>query len=162
MAVSKSKKKEVLESLSPVLKNSESVVFINFHGLSSNDANSFRKALKNKEVRLTVAKKTLVKKALEEAKIPGTMPELNGELALAYGADAILPASEVYSFQRKLDNKISILGGIFGGKFAGKDEMVTIAQIPPLPVLYGQFVNLINSPIQGFVMALSEIAKKKA
>ena len=41
-------------------------------------------------------------------------------------------------------------------------EMVTIAQIPGLKTLQAQFVNLINSPIQGFVMALSQIAKQKA
>ena len=42
-----------------------------------------------------------------------------------------------------------------------REEMVSIAQIPGLKTLQAQFVNLINSPIQGFVMALSEIAKKK-
>ena len=39
--------------------------------------------------------------------------------------------------------------------------MISIASIPTLQVLYGQFVNLINSPIQGFAMVLSEIAKQK-
>jgi len=162
MAVSKSKKKEILTSLGPVFKDSQSVVFLNFHGLSSNEANLVRKALNAKGVKYTVAKKSLARKALEEAKIPGTMPEFTGELAIAYGADMVLPASEVYVFEKKIENKIAILGGIFEGKFVDKEKMVAIAQIPPLKVLHAQFVNLINSPIQGFVMALSEIAKKRA
>jgi hypothetical protein len=41
-----------------------------------------------------------------------------------------------------------------------KDEMLVIAAIPPLNVLHGMFVNIINSPIQGFVMALDQISKK--
>lgn len=162
MPVSKSNKKEILSDLNKVFKDSKSIVFVNFHGLSSNEVNSVRKALKGKGVGYLVAKKSLARKALEDVKVPGTMPELTGELSIAYGADMVLPASEIYSFQKKLENKISILGGVFEGKFASKDEMMVIAQIPPLQTLHAQFVNLINSPIQGFVMALSEIAKKKA
>ena len=43
-----------------------------------------------------------------------------------------------------------------------REEMNDIAVIPPLEVLYSQFVNIINSPIQGFVVALDQIAKQKA
>jgi hypothetical protein len=39
--------------------------------------------------------------------------------------------------------------------------MVAIATIPPIGVLRGMFVNVINSPRQGFVMALDQIAKQK-
>lgn len=162
MPVSKSNKKEILSDLNKVLGDSKSIVFVNFHGLSSNEVNSVRKGLKEKGVGYMVAKKTLARKALEEAKVPGTMPELVGELSIAFGTDMVLPASEVYSFQKKLENKISILGGVFEGKLVSKEEMLAVAQIPPLTTLQAQFVNLINSPIQGFVMALSEIAKKKA
>jgi large subunit ribosomal protein L10 len=79
-----------------------------------------------------------------------------------YGADPIEGAREVYAFQKKLDKKIQIVGGVFEGKFMNQAEMLMVAQIPGLKTLQAQFVNLINSPIQGFVMALSEIAKSKA
>lgn len=161
MAVSKENKKEILANLGKVIKDAKSVVFVNFHGLTSNEVNSVRKALKEKGVGYMVAKKTLARKAMEENKIPGDMPSLTGELSIAFSEDMVLPASEIYSFQKKMENKISILGGIFEGKFASQSQMLSVAQIPPLKVLHAQFVNIINSPIQGFVMALSEIAKKK-
>jgi len=37
-----------------------------------------------------------------------------------------------------------------------------IAMIPNREVLYAQFVNLINSPIQRFAVVLNEIAKSKS
>jgi ribosomal protein L10 len=40
--------------------------------------------------------------------------------------------------------------------------MNAIALIPSVPVLRGMFVNVINSPIQGLVIALDKIAEKKA
>lgn len=162
MALTKAKKKEVLDDLKKILKDSLSVVFVNFHGLGANEANNIRKALASAGVGYTVAKKTLTRKALEEAKYSGDMPELTGELAIIYGDDQVAPAREIYQFQKKLDNRVSILGGIFEGTFTPKEKMMAIAEIPGRKTLEAQFVNLINSPIQGFVMALSEIAKKKA
>ncbi len=161
MAITKAKKGEILGRINDVIKNSLSVVFVNFHGLSSNDANEVRSALAKENVSYLVAKKTLTKKALEDAQIPGDRPEFTGELGIVYGSDAVAPARGVYAFQKKLENKISILGGIFDGKFVDKAAMVAISQIPPMQTLRGQFVNVINSPIQGMVIALSEIAKKK-
>lgn len=161
MAITKAKKEEILKRLRDIFKNSMSVVFVNFHGLTSNDTNEIRRVLSNENINYFVSKKTLTRKALEEAKVPGSQPEFTGELGVVYGADAISPVRGVYDFQKKFENKISILGGIFEGKFAGIEEMTVIAQIPPLKTLQGMFVNVINSPIQGLVIALNEIAKKK-
>ena len=108
-----------------------------------------------------VIKKTLLNRALAATKIEGNIPELAGEVAIAYGEDLIAPAREVYSFQKKLKDNLSIVGGIFEGRYRSKAEMLGIATIPPLQVLHGQFVNLINSPIQGLVIGLKAIADKK-
>jgi ribosomal protein L10 len=66
------------------------------------------------------------------------------------------------SFQKKFENKVSILGGVFEGKFMDKESMLSIAAIPSQKTLYAQFVNLINSPIQGLVIGLNAIAEKKS
>jgi ribosomal protein L10 len=42
-----------------------------------------------------------------------------------------------------------------------QDEMMSIATIPPTPVLYSQLLSMFNSPIQQFVVALNQIAEKK-
>jgi ribosomal protein L10 len=67
----------------------------------------------------------------------------------------------VYEFQKKFKDHISIIGGVFDNAYVTKDEMVVIAAIPPLQTLYGMFANVINSPIQGLVIALDQIGKKK-
>jgi large subunit ribosomal protein L10 len=162
MAVSKQKKSETLEKLKKVAKDSVSLVFVNFHGLPVSESGAMRRTLRGKGVGYTVAKKTLTKKALEAQKIEGTMPEMPGELGIVFGSDLLDPAREIYEFQKKLDKKIQIVGGVFEGRFMNQSEMVSVAQIPGLKTLHAQFVNLINSPIQGFVMALNAIAEKKS
>jgi len=161
MAINKEKKAEILSKLKKIVKDSASIVFINFHSLPVVESSSIRKALREKGVGYTIAKKSLTKKALGEGGIAGVMPEMPGELGIVYGVDPIEGAREVYSFQKKLDKKIQIVGGVFEGRFMNMEEMITVAQIPGLKTLQAQFVNLINSPIQGFVMALDQIAKKK-
>lgn len=164
MAITKAKKHEIAAKLKGVFDTSKTVVFINFHGLNVMDTTKLRNDLRTQGVGYIVAKKTLVKRSLAAKNPSGSMPELGGELAIAYSAsteDAIAPAREVYSFQKTHKDRIAILGGVFGGAYAAADEMIAIASIPSREVLLGQFVNVINSPIQGLVIALNAIAEKK-
>lgn len=161
MAITKEKKQEIVAKLHDAFANAKSFVFVNFHGLNVLGISEMRRALKNAGVTYFVAKKTLVRRALTEAKLEGEIPELPGELAIAWSQDLIAPAREVYGFQKKNPDNLKILGGIFEGKILGQVDMMEIATIPPLPVLHGKFVNIINSPIQRFVIALDQIASKK-
>ncbi len=161
MALKKEEKVKMIASLEKTIKDSDSVVFVNFHKLTVHDSTDLRKKLRENGIGYKVAKKTLLKRALESEKIEGDMPSLDGEVAIAFAKDLIAPAREVYSFQKEHKENISILGGVFEGKFMNKEAMMSIATIPPIKVLYGQFVNLINSPIQRFAVVLDQIAQKK-
>ena len=164
MPRTKIEKKEILEKVEKILKDAESLVFVNFHGLRVGDTVAVRRQLRKEGVGFFVAKKTLMRKAFEDGKgkkVAGSFPELAGEVGLAYGKDLIAPAREVFEFEKKFKGQISILGGIFEGKYMSKAEMTAIALIPSQKTLHAMFVNVINSPIQGFVMALDQIAKKK-
>jgi large subunit ribosomal protein L10 len=161
MPISKDKKKEIIAKVALLLKDSKSIVFFNFKGFSVKNTIEMRRALRGAKVGYMVAKKTLAKRAFDEANITGNMPVIVGETAMAYSADLIAPAREVYNFQKKFKENLSIVGGIFDGKYMSKEEMMALALIPSQQTLYAQFVNVINSPIQGLVMALDAIAKKK-
>ena len=123
---------------------------------------AMRRKLREAQVGYMVAKKTLAKRAFDEAKIEGEIPAMVGETAFAYSADLIAPAREVYEFQKKFKDSLAIMGGIFDGKYMGQEEMMAIALIPSQQTLYAQFVNVINSPIQGLVIALDAITKVKS
>lgn len=159
MPITKDKKKEILKRLTDALESAKSLVFVNFHGLNVTSTTDMRRTLRGLQVKYFVAKKSLVKRALEESKVSGTVPELPGELALVWGDDMVAPAREVYAFQKKNPGNLKILGGIFEGKYMDQTSMMEIAMIPALPILYGKFVNIVNSPIQRFVVGLNEIAK---
>ena len=161
MAIKKEQKVEMLGRVTDLVKKAQSAVFVNFHGLSVSETTSLRSGLRSEGVSYLVAKKTLVKRALADAGVKGEQPALDGELAIAYGEDLTAPARGIYEFQKTHKKNISILGGVFEGEFMNQEQMTGIATIPPTPVLRGMFVNVINSPIQGLVIALNQIAEKK-
>jgi large subunit ribosomal protein L10 len=162
MPITKEKKVEIVKDLEKAIKGVKSIVFVNFHKLPVKETTMLRRSLREQGVGYKVAKKTLIKRALDTVKAEGDMPELGGEVAIAYGLDELVPAREVYNFQKAHKGSIDILGGVFDGKYLNKEAMLSIAMIPPMQILRGMFVNLINSPIQRVVIALDQIAQKKA
>lgn len=161
MARTKAQKKEIIKKLDKIMNGAKSLVFVNVHGMKVADTTAMRRKLKADGVGFFVAKKTLTSLALAGKKYEGTVPALTGEFGMAYGVDLVAPARGVYEFQKKFKDQVAIVGGVFEAKYMSKDEMLTIAAIPPLNVLHGMFVNIINSPIPGLVMALDGIAKKQ-
>jgi large subunit ribosomal protein L10 len=160
MAKTRDQKKGLVSEIETVSKNSKSVVFVNFSNFLVKDETDLRDKLRGNGVSYKVVKKTLLKKGFGDT-FQGEMPELPGMMAIAYGDDLIAPAREVYDFQKSHKDNVAIVGGVFDGKYMTKEEMMSIATIPSTQVLYGQFVNLINTPIQQFVTALSKIAEQK-
>ncbi len=164
MAITKEKKSEILAKLESALKEATSVAFVGFSKLSVADASTLRKELKQDGVKYFVAKKTLIRRALTDRGYTGAIPELPGEVAIAWtaGVDTTAPARGVHAFSKKLKGALALLGGVFENAFADAEKITAIATIPPTPVLRGMFVNVINSPIQGLVIALDKIREQKA
>lgn len=157
MAIRKEKKTEILAKLQELLKEAESLVFVKFKGVKVNDQNAMRKSLREAGVGYYVAKKTLVKRALGDAKITGTLPELEGEIAVAYSKDAVAPAKGVAEYVKKFKDILGIAGGMLEGRYLAVAEVQALSQIPSREVLLGKLVNIMNAPIQGFVGTLNEV-----
>lgn len=161
MALSKQKKVEVVSALEKVFSGANSAVFVKFGNFPVQITNQFRRRLQKEGVGYTVAKKTLIKRSLSDQKIEGSLPELPGQIGVAYGDDLLSPAREVFGFGQENKGMLEIVGGIFDGNYKNAQEMMSIATIPSMQGLRGMFVNIINSPIQRMVIALNEIAKTK-
>lgn len=162
MAITKTKKEDIVAKATAALKDAVSVVFVGFNKITVKDTSLMRKTLKDAGVGYYVSKKTLLRRALKDAGFEGTLPELPGEVAIAYSSeDATAPARGIYEHGKKYEG-LSILGGVFEGAYLDATSMKAIATIPSVPVLRGMFVNVINSPIQSMAILLSEVAKKKS
>lgn len=157
--LTKQKKQEILKELETGLKKAKIVIFVNFHGLNVSAAGKLRKILREIGVKYLVVKKTLAKKALEAIKFEGVMPEMEGELAVAYSeSDPLASAKALEDFARK-NKTIKLIGGIFENNYMDSESIIALANIPSREILLGKLVYVINSPVQGLVVALSRIKK---
>ena len=160
----KSKKEQIVKELEGAIQGSQSLVFVNFHGMNVSDETVLRKDLREKEVGYKVSRKTLLARALK-GKAEGEIPELQGEVAIAYSKDAMAPAREIYNFQKTHQKThggmLNILGGIFEGKFVNALRMIELGALPTKEVLLSKLAFLMKSPMQRLALAFSEVAKAK-
>ena len=156
----KSKKEEMIKGLEKAIKDSKSVVFVNFHGLKVHDETVLRRELRNQGVGYKISRKTLLARALK-GKATGEVPELPGEVAIAYSSDEIASSREIYNFGKTHKGFLNILGGIFEGKFVDGVKMTEIATIPSREVLLSKIAFLLKSPMQRLAIAVNEVAKSK-
>ena len=163
MAKTRQQKEEIVAKLESAIKGAASTVFVHFSGVSVAEESQMRRDLRKESVGYMVAKKTLIRRALESlGHAHDTLP-LEGEVAIAYGGeDATAAARLVHEFGKKLADKLSIMGGIFEGALKSQDEMRVIATIPGMATLRDMFAQLINSPRSRFAVVLSKVAETKS
>jgi large subunit ribosomal protein L10 len=162
MALKKAKKTEIVSDLEKSLKDAQSIVFVKFDKLTVADVNALRRSLQKDNVGYTVAKKTLLKRALGSKSIEGEIPELAGQAAVAFGTDPIASARGVYEFAKTHKENISILGGVYDGKYVDAGMMTSLATIPSREVLLSQIAFLLKSPMQRLAIAVNAVAGQKA
>lgn len=157
--LTKQKKQEILKDLEANLKKAKIVIFINFHGLNVITSHKLRKLLREIGVCYLVVKKTLAKKALEMVGLKGEMPNLEGELALAYSEQDPIVSAKVLQKFAKENKTIKLLGGVWDNKYINSEMVLTLANIPSREILLGKLVYIINSPIRGMVVTLNGVIK---
>ena len=109
----------MIKDLEKAIKGSESVVFVNFHGMNVGNETILRRELRDQGVGYKVSRKTLLKRALVK-KAEGEIPELSGEVAIAYlpaevltkvgSKDRSITPREIYNFQKTHKGILDILG----------------------------------------------------
>jgi large subunit ribosomal protein L10 len=164
MAKTKEQKGQIIDTLADSFKSATSTVFVHFRGINVADETAMRRALRTDGVKYTVAKKTLIKLALQKLGHSTEGMKLDGEVAAAYGGgdDATVAARVVHEFGKKFTNRVQILGGIFEGKIVDRAAMEEIATIPSMQVLRGMFANVVNSPRSRFAIVLNAVAGTKS
>jgi len=161
MALTRQKKKEIIDDLKDKISRQKAMVFVDFTGLKVKDLSSLRRELKKSDSLFKVSKKNLLKIAVKDldSSLVEKIEELKGELGVVFGfGDIILPAKITYKLASENDN-LKILGGFFESKFVEKETVIELAQIPSREELLARLVGSISAPISNFVNVLENNLK---
>ncbi len=158
MAITKSKKTEILAELESEFKNSKSAAFTTFAGTTVADIQKLRTQLREGDARMFVAKKTLIRLAAKNAGMKAIPDEsMEGPIAIVFSHEDELAGFQILEKSKKEFETIDILGGFFDGEVLDKSKANQLAALPSKTELLGQIVGLLASPLRGFVGVGSQI-----
>ncbi len=150
-----------VQEIKEKFNSAKSVILVDYHGLSVEDATNLRNRFRAEGVEYKVYKNRLVKLAIEGTEFEGLKDELVGPNALAFGIeDAVTPASIVKDFSKKKP-ALELKSGVVEGVFYDRENMMKIADIPSRDVLIAKFMGSISSPISKFAYLVKAIADEK-
>ena len=153
--LTKKQKEQVIEDLTDRIKRQKVLVFTDFSGLKVSETRDLRKKLREAGMEYKVAKKTLIKLALEKAKKVADIMQFKSSVALVFGYnDPIMPAKIISGFSKE-HNKLKVLGGLMEDKVLTVEEIKELAKIPSREELLAKLVWSIKSPVSGLVNVLS-------
>ncbi|OGZ26859.1 MAG: 50S ribosomal protein L10 [Candidatus Nealsonbacteria bacterium RIFOXYB1_FULL_40_15] len=154
MPQTKDQKKSILKVLSESLDKQKSMVFVDYKGMKYQDLSAFRKKLKEKGCKLSVAKKTLLGLAFKKKGIEYNPRELEGQVALVLGfEDEFSPSKVSYETSKEKEN-LKILAGFFENNIITADDVVNLAKIPSRAELLAKVAGSLSSPVSGLVSCL--------
>ena len=163
MAVSKQKKAEILNSLIEQVKNAKSIWFASTKGVTVGEFADLRKKLREVGASYTLAKKTLIVKAVKEAlDLDLNLADLEGQIGMVCSNDdAIAGLSKVNDFIKatEKEQKMTWSISIFEGKLQDKAETKVIASMPSRETLLSRLVGSMKSPISSLARFFDAAAK---
>lgn len=153
-------KQPVVEEISANIKDAQSVVLVDYRGLTVEQDTELRRNLREAGVTYKVYKNTLMARAFKDTAFEALAPYLEGPSAAAISTeDATAPARVLAEFAKKAD-KLEIKAGVVEGNLYDAKGMATIASIPSRDVLLSRLLGSMQSPVTNFARVLKQIAEK--
>jgi large subunit ribosomal protein L10 len=155
-------KQPIVEEISAGIKDAQSVVLVDYRGLTVEEDTELRKKLREAGVTYKVYKNTMMNFAFKGTDFEGLAPYLNGPSAMAYSnEDATAPARVLAEFAKKA-KALEIKAGVVEGNVYDAKGMEAIASIPSRDVLISRLLGSMQSPMANFARVINQIAEKNA
>lgn len=155
-------KQPIVEEISAGIKDAQSVVLVDYRGLTVEEDTELRKQLRAAGVTYKVYKNTMMNFAFKGTDFEGLAPYLNGPSAMAYSTeDATAPARVIAEFAKKA-KALEIKAGVVEGNVYDAKGMEVIASIPSREALISRLLGSMQSPMANFARVINQIAEKNA
>lgn len=153
-------KQPIVEEISTAIKDAQSVVLVDYRGLTVEQDTELRKKLREAGVSYKVYKNTMMNFAFKGTAFEGLAPYLNGPSAMAFSTtDATAPARVLSEFAKNAPN-LEIKAGVVEETVYDAKGMKVIADIPSREVLISRLLGSMQSPITNFARVMNQLAEK--
>lgn len=154
-------KAPIVEEIAANIKDAQSVVLVDYRGLTVEQDTQLRKKLREAGVTYKVYKNTFMNRAFKDTAFEGLSQYLEGPSAVAISAeDATAPARVLAEFAKTAD-KLEIKAGVVEGTVYDAKGIASIASIPSRDVLISRLLGSLQSPITNFARVIKQVAEKE-
>ena len=153
-------KQPIVAEISEAIKDAQSVVLVDYRGLTVEQDTTLRKQLREAGVTYKVYKNTMMNFAFKGTDFEGLAPYLEGPSAVAISTtDATAPARILAKFAKDA-KALEIKAGVVEGTVYDATGMQAIAQIPSRDELISKLLGSLQSPITNFARVMNQLAEK--
>ena len=153
-------KAPIVEEIAASVKDAQSVVLVDYRGLTVEQDTQLRKNLREAGVTYKVYKNTFMTRAFKGTEYECLTQYLEGPNAIAISTDdATAPARLLAEFAKTAD-KLEIKAGIVEGTMYDAKGIASIASIPSRDVLISKLLGSLQSPITNFARVMNQLAEK--
>jgi large subunit ribosomal protein L10 len=162
LAITKERKKELVERYKEWMKHSQAMIVTEYTGMPMKQIDDLRGKMREAGGEFHVVKNTLGKLAVEESGLPLPEDYFEGSTAFSFAfEDAPALAKALADFARTNDF-VKIKGGYLGDHPISTNEVKALADLPPLPVLRAQILGTIMAPASRLARTLAEPGRQIA
>lgn len=153
-------KQPIVEEISASIKDAQSVVLVDYRGLTVEQDTNLRKQLREAGITYKVYKNTMMNFAFKGTDCESLMTYLEGPSAIAISTtDATAPARVLCKFAKEAP-KLEVKGGIVEGAAYDAAGIAEIAKVPSREELLSKLLGSIQSPITNFARVMNQLAEK--
>ncbi len=153
-------KKPIVEEIAASVKDAQSVVLVDYRGLTVEQDTELRKQLREAGITYKVYKNTMMNFAFKGTDFESLTPYLEGPSAVAISTeDATAPARILCKFA-KTANALEVKGGVVEGVAYDAKGIENISKIPSREELLSKLLGSIQSPITNFARVMNQLAEK--
>lgn len=153
-------KQPVVEEISAQVKDAQSVVLVDYRGLTVEEDTNLRRELRNAGIAYKVYKNTMMNFAFKGTDFEALAPYLEGPNAIAISKDDATAPARVLAKFAKTAPKLEIKGGIVEGVYYDAAGMANVAKVPSREELLSKLLGSIQSPITNFARVMNQLAEK--
>ena len=153
-------KQPIVQEISENIKDAQSVVVVDYRGLTVAEDTQLRKALREAGVSYKVYKNTLVNRAIAGTEFESLKESLEGPSAFAISKDDATSPARILAKFAKTAPALEIKAGVVEGTFYDANGMKAIANVPSREELLSKLLGSLQSPITNLARVLNQIAEK--
>lgn len=153
-------KQPIVEEISAQIKDAQSVVLVDYRGLTVEQDTQLRKQLREAGITYKVYKNTLMNFAFKGTDLESMSSLLEGPNAIAISKeDATAPARVLAKFA-KTAPALELKAGVVEGTFYDENGIKAIANVPSREELLSKLLGSLQSPITNLARVLNQIAEQ--